>query len=93
MPDSNAFGEAFEGRHVFLTGATGMLGTSLLVKMTKDTTVSKFHVLVRGGEGRVALPRERSHTDCAKFDSGTACMSYCLQQWSTTFGSATKFRY
>jgi len=52
MADSNAFEEAFEGRNVFLTGATGMLGTALLVKMTKDTSVSAFHVLVRGGEGR-----------------------------------------
>jgi FlaA1/EpsC-like NDP-sugar epimerase len=55
MTNSNAFEEAFEGRHVFLTGATGMLGTSLLVKMTKDTGVSVFHVLVRGGEGMPAL--------------------------------------
>jgi FlaA1/EpsC-like NDP-sugar epimerase len=57
MLDSNAFEEAFAGRHVFLTGGTGMLGTSLLVKMTKDTSVSAFHVLVRGGEGMLTAPR------------------------------------
>jgi thioester reductase-like protein len=55
MTNSNTFEEAFEGRHVFLTGATGMLGTSLLVKMAKDTGVSVFHILVRGGEGMSAL--------------------------------------
>jgi thioester reductase-like protein len=55
MSNSETFGEAFEGRHVFLTGATGMLGTSLLVKMSKDTSVSVFHVLVRGGEGMSSL--------------------------------------
>lgn len=63
MLDSNAFEEAFAGRHVFLTGGTGMLGTSLLVKMTKDTSVSAYHVLVRGGEGMVTAPRGYSHAD------------------------------
>ena len=63
MADSNAFEEAFEGRHVFLTGATGMLGTALVVKMAKDTSVSAFHVLVRGGEGILYLPKGCSHAD------------------------------
>ena len=57
MLDGKYFENAFEGRHVFLTGGTGMLGTSLLVKMTKDTSVSAFHVLVRGGEGTLASTR------------------------------------
>ena len=63
MIDSNGFQQAFEGRHVFLTGATGMLGTALLVKMTKDTSVDAFHVLVRGGEGMFTLLRYDSHAD------------------------------
>jgi hypothetical protein len=51
MDEKNPFGFAFEARDVFLTGATGMLGTALLVKITKDTAISQIHVLVRGGEG------------------------------------------
>jgi len=51
MDEKNPFENAFGARDVFLTGATGMLGTVLLVKLTKDTTVSQIHVLVRGGEG------------------------------------------
>ena len=51
MIDSEAFKKAFEGRHVFLTGGTGMLGTALLVKLTRATSVTAIHVLVRGGEG------------------------------------------
>ena len=57
MLDSNLFEKAFEGRHVFITGGTGMLGASMLVKMTKETSVSAFHVLVRGGEGTLASNR------------------------------------
>lgn len=63
MVDSNDLEQAFEGRHVFLTGATGMLGTALLVKMTKDTSVASFHVLVRGGESMFTMLRYHSHTD------------------------------
>jgi FlaA1/EpsC-like NDP-sugar epimerase len=63
MVDETTFEQAFEGRHVFLTGATGMLGTALLVKMTKDTSVAAFHVLVRGGEGMFTLFRYVSHAD------------------------------
>lgn len=51
MIDRTTFEQAFQGRHVFLTGATGMLGTALLVKMVNATNVSAIHVLVRGGEG------------------------------------------
>lgn len=51
MEEKNPFEHTFGARDVFLTGATGMLGTALLVKLTKDTTISQVHVLVRGGEG------------------------------------------
>jgi uncharacterized protein YbjT (DUF2867 family) len=51
MDEKNPFEHAFGARDVFLTGGTGMLGTALLVKITKDTTVSQVHILVRGGEG------------------------------------------
>lgn len=47
----NAMDEAFDGKIVFLTGATGMLGTALLVKVTLDTTIARLYVLVRGGFG------------------------------------------
>ena len=63
MVDSNAFEQAIEGRHVLLTGATGILGTALLVKMTKDTSVAAFRILVRGGEGTSSLLRYDSHAD------------------------------
>jgi uncharacterized protein YbjT (DUF2867 family) len=51
MEEKNPFDYAFGSRDVFLTGATGMLGTALLLKITKDTTISQVHVLVRGGKG------------------------------------------
>lgn len=60
MLGGNAFEEAFAGRHVFLMGSTGMLGTSLLVKMTKDTSVAAIPVLVRGGEGIMNFARALS---------------------------------
>ena len=46
--------EALEGRQIFLTGATGMLGTALVSKLVNDTTISTLHVLVRGGPGKHA---------------------------------------
>lgn len=46
--------EALEGRQIFLTGATGMLGTALVSKLVNDTTISTLHVLVRGGPGKYA---------------------------------------
>jgi hypothetical protein len=51
MDEKNPFEFAFGARDVFLTGTTGMLGTALLIKITKDTTISQIHILVRGGEG------------------------------------------
>jgi FlaA1/EpsC-like NDP-sugar epimerase len=53
MEEKDPFEFAFRARDVFLTGATGMLGTALLVKITKDTTISHIHILVRGGEGKL----------------------------------------
>lgn len=47
----NTIDQAFHGEDVFLTGATGMLGTALLLKITKDTGIRRIYVLVRGGEG------------------------------------------
>lgn len=44
--------EALEGRQIFLTGATGMLGTALVSKLVNDTEISTLHVLVRGGPGK-----------------------------------------
>jgi hypothetical protein len=92
MIDSKAFNQAFEGRHVFLTGGTGMLGTALLVKMTRDTSVSAIHVLVRGGEGKYTPPNWSTHADSyLKLDFGIECTSYCHQPLSMTFAQATRF--
>ncbi|CAK1362719.1 uncharacterized protein RHO25_007028 [Cercospora beticola] len=44
--------DALHGKVVFLTGATGMLGIALVVKMTLDTTIDRTYVLVRGGSER-----------------------------------------
>jgi hypothetical protein len=49
--EKDPFEHAFGARDVFLAGATGMLGTALLVKITEDTTISQVYVIVRGGEG------------------------------------------
>lgn len=43
--------EAFDGKTILLTGATGMLGTASLVKITMHTTTTRLYVLVRGGPG------------------------------------------
>ena len=51
MAKRSTIEEALDGRQVFLTGATGMLGTALVSKLINDTTVSTLYVLVRGGHG------------------------------------------
>jgi thioester reductase-like protein len=49
---NDSMDEAFHGKSVFLTGATGMLGTASLVKVTLDTTITRLYILVRGGSGK-----------------------------------------
>jgi fatty acyl-CoA reductase len=56
MANRSIIEESLDGRQIFLTGATGMLGTSLVLKLIKDTNISTLHVLVRGGEGTGPLP-------------------------------------
>jgi hypothetical protein len=63
MENNDIIEKALHGRQVFLTGVTGMLGTSLILKMIRDTTVSAFHVLVRGGEGTRLRTRWFFRTD------------------------------
>lgn len=46
----------FDGKTGFLTGATGMLGTALLVRITLDTSIEGIFVLVRGGSGLLTRP-------------------------------------
>lgn len=48
--------DALQDKVVFLTGATGMLGIALVVKMTLDTTIDRVYVLVRGGSGTFVDP-------------------------------------
>jgi thioester reductase-like protein len=40
----------YEGRHVFFTGATGMLGTACLSRLVLETSVACVYAAVRGGE-------------------------------------------
>ncbi|KAK5994059.1 Putative fatty acyl-CoA reductase [Cladobotryum mycophilum] len=42
----------YDGRHIFYTGATGMLGMAFLSRIVLDTPVSCIYALVRGGESR-----------------------------------------
>ena len=42
--------EFYDGRHVFVTGASGMLGTAYLCRLILDTPVAHIYALVRGGE-------------------------------------------
>lgn len=48
---NDPIGDAFDRKVIFLTGATGMLGTASLVKITMDTTTARLYVLVCGGTG------------------------------------------
>ncbi|KJZ72077.1 hypothetical protein HIM_08532 [Hirsutella minnesotensis 3608] len=43
----------YKGRHVFCTGATGMLGMAYLSRLVLDTRVDCVYAAVRGGEGRL----------------------------------------
>lgn len=42
---------ALKEKTLFLTGATGMLGTALVVRVILDTEIAHLYVLVRGGPG------------------------------------------
>lgn len=67
MAQRSTIEEALDGRQVFLTGATGMLGTALVSKLIKDTTISTLYVLVRGGHGTHDSPifNDIRHPDAA----------------------------
>ncbi|PHH85654.1 hypothetical protein CDD83_115 [Cordyceps sp. RAO-2017] len=43
----------YKDRTLFMTGASGMVGTVLLAKLVLDTEVKKIYALVRGGEWRL----------------------------------------
>jgi hypothetical protein len=74
MEEKNPFEYAFGARDIFLTGATGMFGTALLLKITKDTTISQVHILVRGGKGTFLLRcYEWSNAETCQIDFGVAC--------------------
>ncbi|GIZ44429.1 hypothetical protein CKM354_000762700 [Cercospora kikuchii] len=60
--------DALQDKVVFLTGATGMLGIALVVKMALDTTIDRIYVLVRGGLERF-WTRMRQHLPAALVES------------------------
>lgn len=42
--------DLYEGRHVFCTGATGILGTAYLSRLVLETPVGHVYAAVRGGK-------------------------------------------
>ena len=40
----------YDGRRIFYTGATGMLGMAFVSRVVLDTSVARIYALVRGGE-------------------------------------------
>ncbi|KAK5993703.1 Fatty acyl-CoA reductase wat-like protein [Cladobotryum mycophilum] len=57
MSDTNTARDSihdyYKDRHVFFTGASGMLGTAYMHRLVLDTAVSCVYALVRGGESRL----------------------------------------
>lgn len=42
--------EYYQGRHVFCTGGSGMLGSAYLSRLVLETPVACVYALIRGGE-------------------------------------------
>ncbi|KAL8491666.1 hypothetical protein ACS0TY_023311 [Phlomoides rotata] len=47
----------YEGKNIFITGATGLLGKVLVEKLLRSTSVGKIYVLVNASDKEVALDR------------------------------------
>ncbi|KAI3459884.1 hypothetical protein Pfo_016547 [Paulownia fortunei] len=57
--DHNGIGivKFFEGKNIFITGATGLVGKALVEKLLRSTSVGKIYVLVRANDKEAALDR------------------------------------
>ncbi|XP_057772194.1 fatty acyl-CoA reductase 2, chloroplastic-like [Salvia miltiorrhiza] len=47
----------FQGKNIFLTGATGLLGKVLVEKMLRSTPIGKIYVLVKADDPEAAIDR------------------------------------
>ncbi|KAL8487223.1 hypothetical protein ACS0TY_023770 [Phlomoides rotata] len=47
----------FNGKNIFITGATGLLGKALIEKLLRSTSVGKIYVLVKASDKEAALDR------------------------------------
>ncbi|XP_068082391.1 putative fatty acyl-CoA reductase CG5065 [Anabrus simplex] len=67
--DGQSVTEFFTGRHVFITGATGFLGSVLLEKLLRSCPkVNTVYVLVRGRKGKDAASRLMNLLQSPLFD-------------------------
>ncbi|KAK4421923.1 Fatty acyl-CoA reductase 2 [Sesamum alatum] len=47
----------FEGKNIFITGATGLVGKALVEKLLRSTSVGKLYLLVKANDKEAALER------------------------------------
>ncbi|KAL1561436.1 alcohol-forming fatty acyl-CoA reductase [Salvia divinorum] len=47
----------FEGKNIFITGGTGLLGKTLIEKLLRSTSLGKIYVLVKANDKEAALER------------------------------------
>ncbi|KAK6116833.1 hypothetical protein DH2020_049463 [Rehmannia glutinosa] len=47
----------FEGKNIFITGATGLVGKALVEKLLRSTSVGKIYLLVKANDKEAALDR------------------------------------
>ncbi|XP_047983250.1 fatty acyl-CoA reductase 2, chloroplastic-like [Salvia hispanica] len=47
----------FEGKNIFITGGTGLLGKTLIEKLLRSTSLGKIFVLVKAGDKEAAVER------------------------------------
>ncbi|KAH6834884.1 hypothetical protein C2S53_003884 [Perilla frutescens var. hirtella] len=60
-PDAAAIGigidKFYDGKNIFLTGATGLLGKALVEKLLRSTSVGKIYILMKANDKEAALDR------------------------------------
>ncbi|KAL0452867.1 UNVERIFIED_CONTAM: Fatty acyl-CoA reductase 2 [Sesamum latifolium] len=49
--------EFFQGKNIFITGATGLLGKALIEKLLRSTSVGKIYLLIKAEDKDAALDR------------------------------------
>ncbi|KAK4403270.1 Fatty acyl-CoA reductase 2 [Sesamum angolense] len=51
--------EFFQGKNIFITGATGLLGKALIEKLLRSTSVGKIYLLIKAEDKEAAVDRLR----------------------------------